>query len=177
MQLHKRILLQSSDLEQVPSLVNHMLYDLRGRAVVQNETFWNREVPKKLRFKGRVRSLPKLFRDNLVDSWLTYSEKSLWVDERIYLVMGWVYSQEAKGFEHMYSGYIRRWKSDWYALKYLLFVQIPPPPSMFPDYFVFSRDLNVREEDPFVLATGSLLPMAGDFSYARHKDSWLLRKT
>ena len=177
MQSHKRILLQSSDLEHVPSLVNHMLYDLRGRAAIQNETFWNREVPKTLRFKGRIRSLPKLFRDSLIDNWLAYRDKILWMDERIYLVMGWAYGQESKGFELIFNGYIKRWKSDWYDRKYLLFVQVPPPSSMFPDYFVFSRDLNVHEEDPFVLATGSLLPMAGDFSYARHKDSWLLRKT
>ena len=177
MQPPKVNLLLSSDLEQVPRLIRYMLFGLQQRAAIQNQVFWEREVPKKLRFKGQVRTLNKLFRDQLVDSWILYRCKNDWITERMYIVMGWAYGRETKGFEHMFTGYIHRWKSDWYDRKYLLFVPLAPPPSMFPDYFVFSRDLAVHEEDPFVLATGSLLPMAGEYSYAKHRNSWLFRKS
>lgn len=92
--------------------------------------------------------------------------------------MGWAYGQSAKGFEHMFTGYIKRWLNDWYDRKYLLFVAVPCPPSMVAQsYDTDPQDLLEHSESQFVPAVGSSLPMADGFSLDRHKDSWLFRKT
>ena len=179
MQLTKLKLPLSSDMKEVPRLVKSaMIHGLKEKALIQNQEFWGREIPKKLRFKGGVRSIPKLFRDELVNSWLQYRHVGDWKSGRIYLVMGWAYGQSTQGFEHMFTGYINRWLNDWYDRKYLLFVSIPCPPSVVRhDYDTHPQDLLEHRNVEFVPAVGSSLPMASEFSFDRHKDSWLFRRT
>ena len=165
----------ASDIEEVPCLVKkYMLFMLKERAMIQNQVFWGREVPDKLRFKNRARSLPKLFRDQLVNSWVEYHQKVMWSTNRIYLVMGWAYGQSAKGFEHLFTGYIRRWSNDWYDRKYLLFVPIPPPPSIQNEPYGESVETDLI---PIESVGTSLSSLANAYSYVDHKDSWLFRKT